>query len=230
MSKAQSLENRAEELADDALLALARSRDEDAVRTLTRRHNLRLFRMARSILRNDSEAEDVVQETYVRAFTHLDQFRGEASFTTWLTRIALNEALGRVRQRRVTVDWNAEGESRIQAEIIQFPSSMPGTDPEQEMAVSQIRGLLETAIDTLPDGFRTVFVARLIEGMSIEETAELLGLRPETVKTRLHRARLLLRKDLDAQLGSALSGTFPFGGRRCNRLTEAVVSRLGLNN
>jgi len=230
MSKAQSLENRAEELADDALLALARSRDEDAVRTLTRRHNLRLFRMARSILRNDSEAEDVVQETYVRAFTHLDQFRGEASFTTWLTRIALNEALGRVRQRRVTVDWNAEGESRIQAEIIQFPSSMPGTDPEQEMAVSQIRGLLETAIDTLPDGFRTVFVARLVEGMSIEETAELLGLRPETVKTRLHRARLLLRKDLDAQLGGALSGTFPFGGRRCNRLTEAVVSRLGLNN
>ena len=94
------------------------------------------------------------------------------------------------------------------------------------MALIQIRGLLENAIDDLPDGFRTVFVARIIEGMTIEETAELLGLRPETVKTRLHRARLLLRKRLDAQLGTALTGAFPFDGRRCERVTEAVIRRL----
>lgn len=225
MSQPYLREADAAALSDEELVRLARERSEAAVRVITNRHNRRLFRIARSILRNDSEAEDVVQETYVRAFTGLDLFRGEASFATWLTRIAMNEALGRLRRRRPTVDWDTHGEDRIHAEIIQFPVSA-SNDPERVMAQNEIRDLLERAIDELPDAFRTVFVARIVEGMNVDETAELLSLRPETVKTRLHRARLLLRETLDNQLGPALTDTFPFGGRRCARMTEMVVRRL----
>ncbi len=167
----------------------------------------------------------MVQETYARAFTGLDAFRGEAGFGTWLTRIAMNEALGRLRRRRPTVDWDTHGEDRIHAEIIQFPVSA-NNDPERTMARSEIRDVLEHSIDDLPDAFRVVFVARVVEGMNVEETAELLGLRPETVKTRLHRARVLLRDTLEEQFGPALVDTFPFGGHRCERMTELVVSRL----
>jgi RNA polymerase sigma-70 factor (ECF subfamily) len=213
-------------LSDEELLVRARLRDEQAVRALTLRYNRRLYRVARSILRNDSEAEDVVQETYVRAFTALDLFRGESGFGTWLTRIAMNEALGRLRRRRPTVDWDTHGEDRIQAEIIQFPGSAAVNDPERTMARSEIRDVLEHSIDDLPDAFRLVFVARVVEGMNVEETAELLGLRTETVKTRLHRARRLLRNTLEEQLGPALTDTFPFDGRRCERLTEMVVRRV----
>lgn len=215
-----------ESLGDEALVRLARSGDDGAVRMLTRRYNRRLYRIARGILRNDSEAEDVVQETYVRAFTGLDMFRGDARFATWLTRIAMNEALGRLRRQRPTVDWVSYGENRTQAEIINFPVSAASNDPERTMAQGEIRAVLELAIDALPDSFRTVFVARIVEGMTVEETAELFALKPETVKTRLHRARLLLRDVLDKQLGPALIETFPFGGRRCERMTEAVVRRL----
>jgi RNA polymerase sigma-70 factor (ECF subfamily) len=213
-------------LDDEALVALARLRDEPAIRALTRRYNRRLFRLARSILRNDAEAEDVVQEAWVRAFTALDSFRGEAAFSTWLTRIALNEALGRRRRQRPTLDWETYGDAASEAEIINFPVSAMVSDPERTMARSEIRDVLERSIDELPDAFRAVFVARIVEGLSVEETAELFTLKPETVKTRLHRARSLLREALDRQLGPALTETFPFGGRRCERMTEAVVNRL----
>jgi RNA polymerase sigma-70 factor, ECF subfamily len=215
-----------EKLADEQLVQLARERDEAAVRAITQRYNRRLFRVARSILRDDAEAEDVVQETYVRAFTGLDHFRGDAAFGTWITRIAMNEALGRLRKRRPTVDWESYGENRTQAEIIDFPVSAASNDPEKAMAQGQIRTVLEHAIDALPDAFRAVFVARIVEGMSVEETADLFGLQAETVKTRLHRARNLLRDALDKQLGPALTSTFPFDGRRCERMTESVVQRL----
>ena len=216
----------AETISDEDLIERARARDEAAVRTLTQRYNRRLFRVARSILRNDSEAEDVVQETYVRAFTGLDRFRGEAGFATWLTRIAVNEALGRLRRRRPTVDWATYGAERTQAEILYFPNSAASSDPERTMAQSEIREVLERTIDELPGSFRAVFVARVVEGMTTEETAALFGLKDETVKTRLHRARALLRDALEKQLGPALTETFPFGGRRCARMTEAVVRRL----
>jgi RNA polymerase sigma-70 factor (ECF subfamily) len=215
-----------EALSDEDLVHLARARDEAAVRTITARYNRRLFRIARSILRDDAEAEDVVQETYVRAFTGLDMFRGDAAFGTWITRIAMNEALGRLRRRRPTVEWDTYGANRHQAQIINFPASAASSDPEQEMAQGEIRAVLEHAIDQLPDAFRVVFVARIVEGMSIEESADLFGLRPETVKTRLHRARQLLRIELDKQLGPALTSSFPFDGQRCERLTEAVVRRV----
>jgi RNA polymerase sigma-70 factor, ECF subfamily len=215
-----------ETLTDEDLVNLARARDEAAVRAITNRYNRRLFRIARSILRDDAEAEDVVQETYVRAFTGLDLFRGDARFGTWIARIAMNEALGRLRRRRPTVDWETYGANRNQAEIIHFPASAVYNDPEKVMAQSEVRTVLEQAIDELPDAFRAVFVARIVEGMSVDETADLFGLQPETVKTRLHRARLLLREELDKQLGPALTSSFPFDGRRCERMTESVVRRI----
>ena len=215
-----------ETLTDEDLVNLARARDEAAVRAITTRYNRRLFRIARSILRNDAEAEDVVQETYVRAFTGLDMFRGDAAFGTWITRIAMNEALGRLRRLRPTVEWETYGANRNQAEIIHFPASAVSNDPERTMAQSEVRAVLEQAIDELPDAFRAVFVARIVEGMSVEETADLFGLQPATVKTRLHRARLLLREELDKQLGPALTSSFPFDGQRCDRMTESVVRRI----
>jgi len=214
-----------EALDDLALVRLVSARHEGAVRALTRRYNRRLFRLARSILRDDTEAEDVVQESWMRAFAALDTFRGEAAFATWLTRIALNEALGRKRKQRPTVDWEMYGENRSEAEILQFPVSAMTSDPERKMAQSEIRQVLERSIDELPDGFRSVFVARVVEGMDVEETAALFGLKPETVKTRLHRARTMLREALDRQLGPALVDTFPFAGVRCERMTEIIVER-----
>jgi RNA polymerase sigma-70 factor (ECF subfamily) len=213
-------------LSNEALVERARERDETAVRTLTQRFNRRLFRVARSILRNDAEAEDVVQEAFVRAFTGLAMFRGDASFSTWITRIAMNEALGRLRSRRPTVDWETFGENRSHEQVLDVPLSAVFNDPEKSMAQGEIRVVLEKAIDELPDSFSAVFVARLVEGMSVEETADLFGLKPETVKTRLHRARLLLRDSLDKQLGPSLTQTFPFGDSRCAAMTEAVVRRV----
>lgn len=226
MSLTQSRQAEVQSLTDQELVDLARGRNEAAVRAITQRYNRRLFRIARSILRNDAEAEDVVQETYVRAFTGLDTFRGDAAFGTWITRIALNEALGRLRKQRTTVDWEAYGANRPQAEIIHFPASAAGGDPERAMAQGEVRAVLEQAIDALPESFRIIFVARIVEGMSVKETADLFGLQPETVKTRLHRARRLLRAELDKQFGPALTVSFPFGGQRCARMTEAVVRRI----
>jgi RNA polymerase sigma-70 factor (ECF subfamily) len=225
MALTQAQQAQADCLPDEVLVSRARERDEAAVRAITTRYNRRLFRLTRSILRDDAEAEDVVQETYVRAFTGLDMFRGDAAFGTWITRIAMNEALGRLRKRRPTVNWETYGENQMQAQaqIIDFPVSAASSDPEKMMAQGEIRVVLEKAIDELPDSFRSVFVARVVEAMTVEETADLFGLKPETVKTRLHRARALLRDALDKQLGPALTSTFPFGGRRCEAMTERMV-------
>lgn len=210
---------------DVQLVRRALAREGDAFRTIIKTHNQRLYRIARGVVRNDSEAEDIVQEAYVRAFAHLDAFRGDSSLATWLSRIVINEALGRLRKRRRTVAMP----ENPQAEIIRFPLN-PSDDPERTMAQRQILQLVEQATDSLPDVYRTVFVARVIEGLSIEETADLLGVRPQTVKTRLHRARALVRKALDDQIGPVLLDAFPFAGRRCERLTSAVMRRLGLEN
>ncbi|MER8424911.1 RNA polymerase sigma factor [Mesorhizobium sp. M1403] len=209
---------------DMQLVGRALARDGDAFRTIIKTHNQRLYRIARGVVRNDSEAEDIVQEAYVRAFAHLEAFRGDASLATWLSRIVINEALGRLRKRRRMVAMP----ENPQAEIIRFPLN-PSDDPERTMAQRQILELVERATDSLPDVYRMVFVARVIEGLSIEETGELLGVRPETIKTRLHRARALVRKALDDQIGPVLLDAFPFAGRRCERLTNAVMQRLGLS-
>jgi RNA polymerase sigma-70 factor (ECF subfamily) len=212
---------------DMELVRQAQTRDADAFRAIMRINNQKLYRLARSIIRNDSEAEDIVQETYATAFAHLSSFRGEARLATWLSRIAINEALDRLRRKRRLASVIA-AESTSDAHIIPFPLAASGDDPERTMAQRQILRLVEQATDALPDVYRTVFVARVIEGLSMEETANLLDIKPQTVKTRLHRARALIRKQLDEQIGPILLDAFPFAGRRCERLTAAVLKRLGL--
>jgi RNA polymerase sigma-70 factor (ECF subfamily) len=215
---------------DAELVRRALARDEAAFATIMERHNRKLYRIARSILRNDSEAEDVVQEAYVKAFTHLDGFRGDSSLATWLARITMNEALGRLRRQRASVNLETFEARQSEAQIITFPHTAASGDPERTMAQREILRLVERATDNLPEIFRIVFMTRVIEGMSTEETANLLGLQPETVKTRLHRARKLVREELDKQIGPILMDAFPFAGKRCARMTNAVLQRLILQN
>lgn len=213
---------------DQELVSRALAHDRNAFRTIMKRNNQRLYRLARGVVRDDAEAEDIVQEAYVQAFTHLGEFRGLSSLSTWLSRITINEALGRLRRRRRAESAGLVLAGTTDAEIIRFPLKQDGADPERTMAQRQILRLVEQAANNLPEAFRMVFVARVIEGMSVEETAELFGLRPQTVKTRLHRARALMRKELDAKIGPILLDAFPFAGRRCERLTAAVLQRLDL--
>jgi RNA polymerase sigma-70 factor (ECF subfamily) len=212
---------------DTELVQRACGRDEAAIRTIMQTNNRRLYRLARGILRNDSEAEDVVQETYVRALTHLEDFRGDSSLATWLSRIAMNEALGRLRRQRPSVELNSLPPGTLEAQIIQFPLVSVADDPEKSMAQREIQHVVEGAIDDLPEPFRLVFITRVVEGMNVEETAEILDLKPETVKTRLHRARAMLRENVEKKIGPVVMDAFPFAGRRCDRLTEAVLKRLG---
>src|ERR1044071_5669270 len=214
---------------DDAeLVRRALLRDEAAVRSIMQANNRGLYRLARGILRNDTEAEDVVQDTYVRAFTHLEQFRGDSSLSTWLSRIAMNESLGRLRRQRPGVEWSALEKSAQDAQIIPFPLASQD-DPEKSMAQREIQHVVEHAIDELPEPFRLVFITRVIEGMNVEETAEILGLNPVTVKSRLHRARTMLRDIVEKKIGPVVMEAFPFAGKRCERLTDAVLKRLGFD-
>jgi len=221
--------DRLEALGERELVQLARAGVGSAFRAIIQRNNRRLFRVARSILKDDSEAEDVVQEVYARAFEHISEFRGDSTLATWLTRIAINEAQGRLRRQRPAVDLAMiESEQKGMSEVISFPLASSNADPERVAAQREVRRLMERAIDELPDAFRVVFVMRLVEEMSVEETASFLGLREETVKTRLHRARNLLRRALDEQLAPALKDSFPFDGARCARISDVVLKRLGL--
>lgn len=213
-------------LDDTALVALARSGHRDAFRHIMRRCNQRLFRVARGVVGNDHEAEDVVQEAYSHAFEKLPDFRGEASLLTWMTRIVLNEAYGRLRQRRSTVEVEAIEASQSADRIIAFPARFGSEDPAAAAARAQIRRMVEHAIDGLPEPFRIVFVMREMEECTVEETARSLDLRPETVKTRLYRARRLLRAALHGSLASTLTDAFPFLGPRCDRIVETVLDRM----
>lgn len=222
------------EIASDAeLVSRVLARDESAVRALIQRYNRRLYRVARSIVADDSEAEDVLQEAYLRAFAALGSFRAESTLATWLTRIVLNEAFQRLR-RRIDVPVSAinrHGDQRSTADIIPFPALQHSPiDPERAMAQSELFRIVERAIDALPHEFRAVLVARIVEGMSVEETAAAFDLLPETVKTRLHRARKLLKEALAEHLGPHFSEVFPFDGERCERVTDAVVRRLKLTD
>jgi RNA polymerase sigma-70 factor, ECF subfamily len=217
---------RTERYDDAELIRRTLAREEAAARAIMTANNRRLYRLARGILRDDAEAEDVVQETYVRAFTHLAQFRGDSRLSTWLARIAINEALGRLRRDRPAVELSLLPQGGANAEIIPFPLATTD-DPEKSMAQREIREVVERAIDELPDVFRLVFIARVIEGLNLEETADLLGIRPETVKTRLHRARAMLRDNVERKIGPVVLDAFPFAGQRCARLTDAVLQRLG---
>ncbi len=214
---------------ESQLLAAARLRDEAAIRELIRRNNQRLFRVARAVLRNDAEAEDVVQETYVKAFTRLDGFEEKAAFSTWITRIALNEAIGRRRRQKPTVGVEAlEAAQAGGAELIPFPGGASALSPEQSAGRREMNVLLTEVVDSLPEAFRLVFVMREIEEMPTEAVASFLGIKPATVKTRLFRAKRLLREALEARIATGFSAVFPFDGMRCTRLADRVVARLGL--
>lgn len=216
--------------AEADLIRRAVAKEEAAVRAIIQTHNRRLYRVARSIVRDDGEAEDVLQEAYLRAFSALSGFRGESSLATWLSRIVLNEALQR-RRKHTDTPAPQVTLARQEAEVIPFPlSGSQPADPERAMAQHELCQLLERAIDDLPEEFRVVLVIRVIEDMSVEETANLLGLRQETVKTRLHRARRLLKDALADQIGPIFSDVFPFQGKRCERITNAVVKRLAQSN
>jgi RNA polymerase sigma-70 factor, ECF subfamily len=209
------------------LVRHARAGEREAFRAIMQRGNQRLFRIARGVVRDDAEAEDIVQEAYLRAFTHMDSFRGEASIFTWLTRIVINEANGRLRKRRAHVGLDAvEAAQSRGAHVIMFPQTDASLTPELDAARMQVRRLLESAIDELPEDFRIVFIMRDVEDCSIAETAAALDIREETIKTRLHRARRLLRTALSERLATSVTEAFMFKGARCQRMSEAVLARL----
>lgn len=214
-------------LDDNALVALVRGGQREAFRHIMQRCNQRLFRIARSVIGEDSEAEDVLQESYMRAYSKLDMFRGDSTLLTWLTSIVLNEARGRLRKRHTMVDLEqVDAAPDDTHQILRFPSRFGSEDPAVSAARAQVRHLLEDAIDTLPDAFRTVYMMREVEECTVEETAVALEIKPETVKTRLYRARRLLRSSLQGSLAASMSEAFPFMGVRCARVTDAVMARL----
>jgi RNA polymerase sigma-70 factor, ECF subfamily len=214
---------------DAELVAWVRAGDGRAFETIIRRYNRRLWRIARGIVKDETEAEDVVQEAYVRAFARLHQFEGPDGFASWIGTITANEALERLRRRgRGPAPWH-DGPDRYPDDeqlVAMMTSNLP--DPERLAASSEIRRLLEDAIDSLPDGFRAVVMLREVEQLSTAETAAILAIRPETVKTRLHRGRALLQKVLGEKLTASAPAAFPFAGERCDRTVAKVLARLGV--
>lgn len=208
------------------LAELTQQGQGEAFGYIVERCNQRLFRVARAVLKQDSDAEDALQDAYVNAFRCIDSFRGEAEVTAWLTRIVLNECYRRLRNPHPTVDIDQLDATESWARAQPFPPRHCMDDPCTCAARTQIRELIEQSVTALPDAFRVVFVLREIEQCSVQETAELLEIRPETVKTRLFRARRLLRHSLQGKLSSALADAFPFLGTRCTRLRDSVMARL----
>ena len=215
----------------DAELAARACRGDDlAFELIMRRHNRRLFRLARSLLRSDAEAEDVLQEAYLRAYTRLGELAEPRALATWLARIVANEALGRGRSaaRIVSLEEHRAraGRAGIEGE---GPADEPASDqpdPERLAASGELRRLLEAAVDALRDEFRAVFVLREVEGLSTAEAAACLAIRPETVKTRLHRARRLLQESLGERLLPLSPSLFGFDGERCDRIVARVLATL----
>jgi RNA polymerase sigma-70 factor (ECF subfamily) len=214
---------------DDAELVARISRRESAAfEMLMRRHNGKLFRVARAILKNDAEAEDALQDAYVDAYRHIHEFRGGARLGTWLTRIVINQALARLRRSRrdrIVVPFGDRPTGRTPADETDLPDDRTES-PTTAVLRAEARKLLERRIDELPIAFRTVFVMREVEELSVDETAECLGIPPGTVRTRLFRARALLREALARDVDLATSDVFGFAGQRCDRVVAAVLQRL----
>ena len=203
--------------------------DALAFERIMRTHNRRLYRTARSIVQNDAEAEEVLQEAYLRAWRALGSFRADAQLSTWLVRIVANEALGRLRSRREDVFSLDEIMDTLHESSANQPSWQAADtmhNPEQEAMRSQLRRLLEQCIDALPDAFRTVFMLREVEGMSAEEVAQALEIPAATVRTRFFRARSLLQKSLEQRTQGAMRDVFAFDGARCDRIVAGVLKRL----
>lgn len=204
-------------LSDEQVVDRVRAGETWLYELLMRRYNQRLFRITRSVLNDDAEAEDVMQDAWVRAYEHLDQFAGKAKFATWVTKIALYEALARARVRR-----RSEGQELLDMGIFESKQR----SPENQAMDNEMRELLESAVDELPDVYRSVFVLREIENLNTAETAECLDLSEEAVKTRLHRSRAILRRILFERAGLAAGDTFRFLGTRCDRMVANVMARI----
>ena len=216
-------------LQDVDLARLCAERDQGAIRHVTGANNQRLFRTAWSILKNRAEAEEAVQAAYLSAFSKMGSFEGRSSLSTWLTRIVVNEALGRRRaEERRKSYLEQEGIAVLDDYRTALMRGSDAEHPDVALAREQIRKLIEEAVAELPEGFRTVFVLRDVEGLSCEETAEVLGLPAATVKTRLFRSRRRLKDMLAPEVKTVLSGTFPFAGADCARITERVLAGMGL--
>lgn len=217
--------------ADAELARGCAARDPGAIRQLIAANNQRLFRTAWSILKNRTEAEDAVQSAYLSAFANMAGFEGRSSLSTWLTRIVVNEALGRRRaDQRRRRRLEQEGIAVLDAYRDNLMRGSDAESPETAIARDQIRKLLEKAVADLPDPFRTVFVLREIEGLSSEETAAILDVPVATVKTRLHRGRRRLHDSLAPEMSDLLRGTFPFAGADCAAMAERVLAALGLES
>jgi RNA polymerase sigma-70 factor (ECF subfamily) len=222
------VESGAKDLSDIEVAQRIAAGDRDELRLLMRRYNQRLYRTARSILKDDAEAEDAVQESYLRAYQAMGDFRGGATLSTWLVRIVVNEAIGRVRKRTrraelIQLDGTMEPESDT------VEQSMGVTSPEQPEHVAlraETRRLLEAKIDLLPDAFRTVFLLRAVEEMTVEEAATCLDIPPATVRTRYFRAKGLLRESLARDVDLTLGDAFAFAGERCDRIVAGVMKRV----
>ena len=207
------------ELEDETVLNRVRLGETELFEVVMRRYNRRVYRVVRAIVRDDDEASDVTQEAHVNAFMHLRDFSGRARFSTWLTRIAVHEALARVRRRS-----RLESLDDTDSEDVLMTSNSPG--PEDRASNGELRILLERAVDALPEVFRTTFVLRSIENLSVAETAEILGVPEDTVKTRHYRARERLQSWLSHRVGGALPVLFDFDGERCDRVVTNVLRRV----
>lgn len=224
MSSAPLLEPQLQEMKDEEVVERVLAGETALFEIIMRRYNQRLYRISRSVLQNDGEAEDVMQDAYVRAYEHLYQFAGKAAFATWLTRIALHEALARKRRRQRTEELDAIQEARGDSMLI-FKSSRP--DPEAETAQSQLREVLESAIEALPETYRMIVVMREVEEMDVAETAATLGVSESVVKTRLHRAHAMLRREIHNRAQGRISDLYAFHAVRCDRVVKAVFERIG---
>jgi RNA polymerase sigma-70 factor (ECF subfamily) len=203
--------------------------DQQAFGLLMRRHNQLLYRTARSILRDDAEAEDALQDAYLQAYRAIRQFRGDARLSTWLTRIVVNEAIARARKNKRRADVTAlhPGDANDYLSAEAGMEQDHADTPERSAMRSQARALLEQSLDALPDAFRTVFMLRAVEEMTGEEVASCLGIPEATVRTRFFRARAMLRATLASQFDTALEEAFSFDGARCDRIVNGVLARLG---
>lgn len=226
MATTPAIQPTAQELQDEEVVRRVLAGETAMFEILMRRYNQRLYRVSRVILRNDGEAEDVMQDAYVRAYQHLDQFAGKAAFSTWLTRIAVHEALARKRRRERIDELDALAMNGDSMSILK--SSDPS--PEANTAQTQARQLLEEAIESLPEAYRTVVVMREVEEMSVADTAETLGVSEGVIKTRLHRAHAMLRKELLQRAQGRATDLYQFHAVRCDRVVKAVFERIAALN
>jgi RNA polymerase sigma-70 factor (ECF subfamily) len=211
-------------LPDSEIVRRVQDGERGLFEILMRRHNQRIYRVARAIVKDESETEEVMQQAYLNAFTHLHQFEERSQFSTWLTRIAVNEAVGRRQKRQAAASMTEEFDDSRQDATATFSSPQPS--PEHQAYARELQRVLEDAVDQLPDAYRAVFMLRDIEGLSTAETGEGLGLRAEAVKTRLHRARAMIRRMVSSRIGEVAAGAFEFQAPRCDRVVAFVMDRI----